>query len=152
MGNKLIMDDIGAIRKSRKFLFYSFLIFLYCIKFCDTSNIIEHLIVRFIIFLCVAFAIMGFAKLNQITFIDDCVRFRQAKYRTGPLTVSLKNISHINVQLYLKKWSIINYYHITFFDLSGQEIATWASHYWATDKYIDELKQTFCTYGVVVKS
>lgn len=154
MENKLIMDDIVAIRKARKCLFYSSLILLYCLKYCDTSDYLEHLIVRFVLFWCVAFAISGFCHVNRITFIDGCVRFRQAKYRHGggTVTVPLKNISYIDVQPYLKKWDIINFYYISFFDLSGKEIGAWASQYWATDEYIDELKQIFCTCGVEVKS
>jgi len=87
-----------------------------------------------------------------VVFINDSVCFRQTIYRTGPLIVPLKDISYIKIELYLKKGNIINYYHITFFDISGKKIATWASHFWATDEYIDELKQMFGAYGVEVKS
>jgi len=151
MENKLI-DDAIAIHKSRKYFFGSLVITILFIILGSPSSDIGYITLRLLITLNCLFALIAFVPLNRIAFVNDSVRFRQTRYRTGPLTIQLKDISYIKVELYLRKWNIINYYHITFFDTTGKQIATWGSNFWATDEYIDKLKQMFSAYGVVVKS
>ena len=152
MKNKLIMDDKVAISKARKYFFITLIITIMFVILGDYSGTVGCICLELLVVLCVLFVLIGFVPINRISFSNGMVSFRQTKYRTGPLMVPLKNISYIKVELYLKKWNIINYYHITFIDTAGEQIAVWGSHFWATDKYIDELKNVVCTYGIEVKS